>query len=130
MQSTQWHFFCPLVTLETGEDDCNGGGIADGVGDGGDGDDGDGDGGDGGHGDGGDGDGGSGEATRLISSEEFSPVSPSIPRKISGAASSSLAAHEGGDAAGTAVTTLFLASTAARWLTLDAAKAAFATFLG
>ena len=114
LRSTQSHFFRLFVAA--GEYDCGEGDAASGDGDGGAGDGGD--------------DGGGGEATRLISAVEFSPVSPSIPRKISGAASSSSAADGDGDAAGLSAADLFLASKAARWLTLDAAKATFATFLG
>ena len=71
-------------------------------------------------------------ATRLISAVEFSPVSPSIPRKISGATSSLSDVKGDGDAVavGVSAAALFFASTAARWLTRDAAKATLATFLG
>ena len=75
------------------------------------------------------GNGGGSEAAGLISRVESSPVSPSIPRKISGAASSS-AGGGGVEAAGAADADLPLAITAARWLALEAARVAFATFLG
>ena len=125
MQSPQSHVLPSVLGLGVGEDVLGGGDTA--------GESGTGDGGVGGVGVGGDvGDsssGGGSEAARLISKVESSPVSPSIPRKISGAASSSAG---GGDveAAGAAAADLFLAITAARWLTLDAARVAFATFLG
>ena len=100
------------------------------VGGGGEGGEDDGDG--GGDGDGsGDGDGGSGgEALRLISRVEYSPASPVVPRKISGAALSSPAVDEVAEVSSFAAAVLFLDRRAARWLTLEAARAILATFLG
>ena len=80
----------------------------------------------GGSDDGGEG-GGGGEAARLRS-KDFSLVSPSVPRKTSGAALSSSAVVAGMSAAAAAA--LLLEIRAARWLALDATRAALARFLG
>jgi hypothetical protein len=71
--------------------------------------------------------GGGGEkAARLISKVESSLVSPSLPRKSSGAASDSSA----GVAGRLAAAALFLERMADRWLALEAARAVLATFFG
>jgi hypothetical protein len=70
--------------------------------------------------------GGGGEKAARLTSRESSVVSPSLPRKSSGAASYSSA-----EVAGTlAAAALFLERMADRWLTLEAARAVLATFFG
>ena len=75
---------------------------------------------------------GGGWVVRLISSVESSLISPSVPRKTSGAALDS-AAGDGGEAAvvsATAAAALLLERRAARWLTLEAARVVLATLVG
>ena len=76
--------------------------------------------------------GGGGEAVKLISRDEFSLITPSVPRKTSGGALGSSAADGGGEAgvSVTAAATLLLERSAARWLTLAAARVVLATFVG
>ena len=79
-----------------------------------------------------DGDGGcGGETSRLMLREDSSLESPSVPRKTSGAASSSSATDGGATGISAAATVaLFLERTAALWLTLEAASAVLARFVG
>ena len=67
-----------------------------------------------------------GEVVRMISNVESSLISPSVPRKTSGAALAYSAA-DGGDEAAVA---LLLERRAARWLTLEAARAVLVTLVG